>query len=183
MSEYLISRENAAAVLVDVQTKMMPAVHDGNALEQRIVKAVQILRLLNVPILVTQHYTRGLGETTQAVAEALGSFSPVEKITFSCMHTPEFAETLKKLNRKSVILFGVETHVCIQQTALMMKERGYHVFLPVDLTESRFPLDRETALKRMYQSGITLTTSESLYFELMQSAKHPHFKEISKIIK
>lgn len=183
MSEYLISKEDAAAVLVDVQAKMMPAVYDGAGLEQRIVKAVQILRLLDVPILVTQHYTRGLGETTPAVAEALGSFSPVEKITFSCMHTPEFAETLKKSNRKSVILFGVETHVCIQQTALMMKERGYHVFLPVDLTESRFPLDRETALKRMYQSGITLTTSESLYFELMQSATHPHFKEISRIIK
>ena len=183
MSGYLISKENAAAVLVDVQAKMMPAVHDGAGLEQRITKAVQILRLLDIPILVTQHYTKGLGETTPAVAEALGSFTPIEKITFSCMNNPEFADALRKPKRKSVILFGVETHVCIQQTALLMKEQGDQVFLPVDLTESRFTLDRETALKRMYQAGVILTTAESLYFELMQSAKHPHFKEISKTIK
>lgn len=99
------------------------------------------------------------------------------------MNNPEFADALRKTKRKSVILFGVETHVCIQQTALSMKEQGYQVFLPVDLTESRFTLDRETALKRMYQAGVILTTAESLYFELMQSAKHPHFKEISKTIK
>ena len=88
MSGYIISKENAAAVLVDVQAKMMPAVYDGAGLEQRITKAVQILRLLDIPILVTQHYTKGLGETTPAVAEALGSFTPIEKITFSCMNNP-----------------------------------------------------------------------------------------------
>jgi nicotinamidase-related amidase len=179
----MINAGDAVAVLVDFQTKMAPAVHDYENLEKKTAQLIRGLRILWIPFLVTQHYTKGLGETTPAIAEALGDFEPIEKITFSCMNNETFVQKLKETGKKSVILIGIETHACIQQTALMMKEQGYRVFLPVDTTESRFTIDRDVALKRLLREGITLTTSESVYFELMQSAKHPHFKEISNILK
>lgn len=178
-----MNREDALCILIDYQTKMAPAIHDTEALEKKLIRAVKAFQVLDIPVLVTQHYTKGLGETTDALREALGDFTPIEKITFSCMQNEEFLDTVKKSSRKTVIITGVETHICVQQTALQLLEAGYNVYILEDCCSSRFARDHETGIRRMENAGIKITSSESAFFELMRSAKFPRFKEISNLVK
>jgi len=179
----MTKREDAAAVLIDFQDRLAPAVEERAETEAAIVKAVRGLRILGVPVIVTQQYTKGLGGTTPVVSEALGTHDYIEKNTFSCMRTPEFREALSQTGRRDVILMGIETHICVQQTALQLLEEGYRVFVLTDCCASRHTADHETSLIRLRDAGAVLTTTESVLYELMQDSGCAGFKEIVKLIK
>lgn len=178
-----INRDEAVLVLVDYQEKLMPAMADKEALEENVVKLVKGCELLKLPILATQQYTRGLGETVPAIKEAVKEFNPIEKTSFSCYGEVNFVEALEATGKKTVILAGIETHVCVLQTALDLVEQGYRVFLVADCVSSRKLSDKNYGEIRMGSVGVIITSFEAVLFELLKDAKHENFKAISSIVK
>ena len=170
-------------VVIDCQTKLMPAINNTDVLEETVAKLAKGIRVLGVPAVVTQQYTKGLGPTTDLICEALGDFGPVEKTTFSAMGCPEFAEAMKAAGRKNVIMTGTETHICVQQTTLELLDAGYNVYLVQDCVGSRKDNDKDTACQRMAAAGAVVTTYEAVLYELLKGAKAEGFKEISAIVK
>lgn len=190
-----VTRDNAVLVLIDFQERIMPAMDGKEALEDAVVRLTKGCRAMEVPILVTQQYSKGLGATISAVdsalTEAFGtveetSYEPAEKTSFSCMGAPEFVNSLSELSdagRTTVIVAGIEAHVCVQQTVIDLLESGYNVFVASDCVSSRKQEDRRMAKSRMRAEGAVYTTMEAILFELCGGAKEPGFKEISAIVK
>ncbi len=178
-----LEREDSALVVIDFQEKLMPAIKSIEEIEKTVVKLIKGCRILNIPIIVTQQYSKGLGETVSSIKETMGEASPVEKTSFSCMGEPTFIQELEKTKKKSVIIVGIEAHVCVLQTVLDLLESGYKVFVVQDGIGSRNNNDKKYAGRRMTQSGAIGTTYESVLFELCKNAKTEGFKEISKIVK
>ncbi len=183
MIDIKIKKDDALLVLIDFQEKLMPAMKDDKELEKNVEKLIKGCAILGVPKLVTQQYTKGLGETIPSLCQALGEFEPIEKTAFSAMGEPAFREAIKMSGRKTVILAGIEAHVCVQQTALDLLEEGYSVFLAADCVSSRSKNDCKYAILRMTDSGAVRTTYESILFELLGGAREPGFKEISALVK
>jgi nicotinamidase-related amidase len=188
-----LRREDTVLVGIDLQGRLMPVVKGGVELEAAAVKLVKGCRILGVPVIVTQQYTKGLGETVPAVAAALtepigeeigaAEFQPIEKTSFSAMGEPAFVEALEALGRKTVIVAGIEAHVCVQQTVLDLLEKGYTVFIANDCVSSRSNTDKKYSQRRMAEAGAVGTTFESILFELLKGAKEPGFKQISALVK
>jgi nicotinamidase-related amidase len=175
--------ENTAAVVVDIQEKFTDIIYKFDD----ILKSSQILlaglNVLNVPIIVTEQYPKGLGVTIPEIKEYLAEYKPIEKLEFSCCGSDEFCSALKETGRKNVIVFGIETHVCVLQTVIDLIEMGYQPVVVEDCVSSRKKSDRKIALNRMRQEGAILTSYESLLFELSRVAGSDTFKEISKLVK
>ncbi len=142
-------------------------------------------KLFGVPVLATEQYPQGLGPTVPELAAPLGDLGVTihAKQSFSCCGSPVFVEQLLTSGRTQVILVGMETHVCVQQTALDLLAQHYAVYLPVDAIAARGELDDQTALSRMESHGATITTVEAALFELCTQAGTPEFKEISRLVR
>jgi nicotinamidase-related amidase len=178
-----IKRENSLAVVIDIQERLFPHIHSHDDIAKCSLKLIDGLKLLGLPILLTQQYTKGLGETIPAIKKSLSGIEPIEKISFSCCGSPDFMSSVEKLGRNNLILFGIETHVCVLQTALDVQETGLVPVVVADCTSSRKANDRSIALGRLATEGIRVTTYESLLFELCRSADDGVFKQISRIVK
>ena len=141
------------------------------------------LKQLGIPVMVTEQYKKGLGETVDLIAKEIAEFPHYEKISFSCCDNPKFAEHLELSTKRDVIIAGIESHVCVLQTAIDLKHRGFHPFVVANCISSRNPIDKEIALMRMQQEGIFLATYESILFELARKAGTEEFKAISRLVK
>ena len=179
----MLTVENALLLVIDFQVRLMPSIHDHEELERKAGAFIRGCRILGVPILTTQQYTKGLGDTLPSVKDALCEFEPIEKVTFSCYDNPGFVSKLEESGRKNVFVTGVEAHICVQQTVLHLLENGYNVYVIADCVGSRSETDRIHAEHRMRQAGAVLTTFESVLFELLKSADHPKRKDISNLVK
>ena len=179
----MLSTENALLLLIDFQVRLMPVISGKEELTEKTETMIRGCRLLDVPILTTQQYTKGLGDTIPELKDALGEFKEIEKITFSCCGTPEFMAKLEETGRKNIIVTGVEAHICVQQTVLDLLDKGYNVYVISDCIGSRSAIDLVCAEKRMQQAGAIFTTMESVLFEFLKSADHPKRKEISNLVK
>ncbi|NIV72833.1 isochorismatase family protein [Candidatus Saccharibacteria bacterium] len=178
-----IPKDDSVAVVVDVQERMFPHIRDKERIAQNMVKMIKGLQILEVPILVTQQYTKGLGETIPEIAEALGDFTPLEKLAFSCIGDSDFTERLIDLKKNRVILMGVEAHVCILQTALDLLTKAFRPIVVEDCVSSRKLNDMQIAVERMRNEGTIITTCESILLELCVVAGTDQFKAISRLIK
>ena len=180
-----LKKSEAVLVVVDIQERLIPAMREGEKVVAQSSKIIRGFRAMDIPILVTQQYTKGLGDTVDDVKDAFdGDFSYIEKSAFSVMGEPSFAKALAKSSRKTVVLIGVEAHVCVLQSALDMIEAGYDVFLVTDAISSRKEMDELPGMCRMELSGVIPTTVESALFELLDNdSKSDTFKTISKLIK
>ncbi len=178
-----LEKEDSVLILIDFQEKLMPAIKANDELEKTVIKLIKGCRVFNVPVIMTQQYTKGLGETVAPIREAAGELSPVEKTAFSCMGEPEFIQELERIGRTSVIIAGIEAHICVQQTVLDLLESGYRVFIVYDCIGSRNNQDKKYAGRRMTASGAIGTTYESVLFELCKNAKTEGFKEISRLVR
>ena len=179
-------KEKAVLVVIDMQEKLQPAMYDRDYVEDRAARVIRGCRVFNVPIIVTQQYTRGLGETVPAIAEALGEYTPIDKTSFSCCGNEEFMaaiEGYKAEGRTSILLTGCETQICVEQTALDLMEMGYDVFLVADAIQSRTRENREISLERLRHAGANVTCGETVLYEMLGSAKASEFKAISNIVK
>lgn len=179
----LITKDDTALVVIDLQERLMPAMSNGKETEERAAKLIKGAKVFELPIIVTQQYTKGIGPTTESVAEALGEFQHVEKTSFSCMRNQEFVDRLQASGRKNVIVCGVEAHICVLQTVLQLMEAGYNVHLAADCIDSRNQNDKLWGITRMGDAGAVITTYESALYELLQDSKAEGFKEISAIVK
>jgi nicotinamidase-related amidase len=178
-----VNREDSVLVLVDFQERLMPAMKNAQELELATLKLTKGCKAMGLPALITQQYTKGLGATIQSIQEALGEYEAIEKTSFSVMGEPAFVEALEKTGRRTVILAGIEAHVCVQQTALDLLENGYSVFLVIDCISSRSNNDKKYAQRRMSEAGAIGTTYEAILFELCGGSKDPNFKDISALVK
>ncbi len=178
-----IRKEEAIALVVDYQEKLMQVMTEKEELEKRAEILLKGLNILGVPMIVTQQYTKGLGMTVPVLQQAAGTEHFSEKITFSCMENEDIRRSVQESGKKYVIVCGIEAHICVLQTCIDLKEAGYETILVMDCISSRKETDKEGAILRAQQDGVLLTTSEALLFELTRTAGTPVFKEISRLIK
>lgn len=179
----MINRDDTLAVFIDFQEKLMPAMSNKEELEDKVIRLAEGLKVLGVPHVVTQQYTKGIGETIPSVAEAIGEYEYIEKTCFSCMNKVEFVNQVDLAAKKNIIVCGIEAHICVQQTVLQLLEEGYNVVVPADCISSRSRNDYLWATERMEKAGAIVTTYEAILYELLKDSKEPGFKEISKIVK
>lgn len=178
----MIRKENAVAICIDLQEKIMPAMWDAELVTGNCKKLISGLKVENVPIYVTQQYTKGLGGTLADIREVLGSDEYIEKITYSAY--PVLKDKIKSPQEsKYVIIFGIESHVCVLQTAIEFKENGYQPVLVADCMMSRKKEDYDLAIIRAQQEGILVTGIETVLFELDRQAGTPEAKAIQKIVR
>lgn len=180
-SPELIHAQDSVVVVVDVQEKLLPHIHKCEQLERNVGRLVQGANLANVPVLSTEQYPQGLGATVGSIAGLLDKPS-CEKLSFSCMGCEQFRESLAATERRKVLLCGMETHICVQQTAFDLLSAGYCVFLVVDAIGSRSPGDCEVALRRMETGGAVVATVEMCLFEWCERAGTELFKSVRKLI-
>lgn len=174
--------ENTLCIVVDIQERLLPALHNADSMVERSRVVIQGLQALDVPLVATEQYPKGLGKTVPAVQLLLGDGAAVfEKTRFSAV----IAEVEAVLNDKkieNVILLGAEAHVCMLQTVLDLRAKGLAVYVPFDCTTSRNPANKDNALQQMRDVGAVVSNSESVLFQLLGDAKHPAFKTVSKLI-
>jgi nicotinamidase-related amidase len=178
-----ITLDNSVLMVVDIQERLFPHMAESEELLKNLVILFKALSILDMPKVVNEQYKKGIGETISELVEALGGIEGFEKTTFSCCANIKVLDEIKKIDRKFVILAGIESHVCMLQTTLDLLDEGFIPVVIEDCTSSRKLNDKKVAIERMRQSGAIITTYESILFELLKDAKHPNFKEISKLIK
>ncbi|MEN8177524.1 MAG: hydrolase [Pseudomonadota bacterium] len=174
-------------LIVNVQEKLAKAMPkaDRDTMVSNINRLSQTARSLDIPILLSEHYSKGLGETIPEIMQHLPPGTEAkDKFTFSCCTAPGFEEELgQEENRKQIVIVGLEAHICILQTAAGLQQWGYQVFVVEDAISSRSTSHRENAIQRMRQGGVRMTNSESVAFEWLSDANHPHFSEISQLFR
>jgi len=178
-----ILKENTIGLFIDIQERLFPHMQEMDLLEQNLITLTTGLKVLEIPFLVTEQYTKGLGFTILPLKMAFENHSAIEKTAFSCCDEPLFVNALSATGKKNVILCGIETHVCILQTALDLLEAGYQPIVIEDCVSSRKLSDKQTAIKRMRQEGVIISSLESLLFELTRYSGTETFKAISKLVK
>ncbi|MEM2961021.1 MAG: hydrolase [Candidatus Bathyarchaeia archaeon] len=179
----LISKDNLVLVVIDVQEKLFPLIFDRERILENIKKIVQFARIIKIPIILTEQYPRGLGGTIPELRGLIPGVLPIEKVEFSCFSSENFRERLREINAKTLILVGIETHICIMQTSIEGISDGYRICVVSDATSSRNIEDKNVAVERMRQSGVTVTSTEMLIYELLRKAGTQEFREALKLVK
>ncbi len=178
-----IQRDNTAALIIDIQERLIPHIQDHDLIASNTGILIRGLKVMNIPMMVTQQYSKGLGKTIEPIEELFDSFSYIEKTAFSCCDEPAVIKGLEEMGKEFIILAGIETHVCVMQTSLDLLERGYTPVVVEDCVSSRSISDKTTAIRRMGKEGAIITSYESLLLEICRFSGTPEFKEISSLIK
>ena len=178
----MFTRDNSAFILIDVQIALARVMHNRDDLIQSLCKLVRGLKALEVPILWAEQNPKALGETIPELAQLMPG-APVDKLSFSCCGEARFKEALEQLGRRQIVLAGIETHVCVHQTAVDLIDAGYAVQVVADAVSSRTQQNKEIGLAKMMHAGAAITSVETVLFELLSVASGPEFKEILKIVK
>ena len=180
----ILDRNQAVLVVVDFQEAFRSPINDFAQIASRISIAVRGFQILNLPIIITEQYPKGLGRTSEEILFSLPpDFEVIEKTAFSSCGASAFMEKLRASGATQIALCGLEAHVCINQTAHDLLNENYEVHLLTDCVSSRFTQDKETALRKMQGNGVVPSSVEMALFELMTDAKHEQFKEIQALIK
>jgi nicotinamidase-related amidase len=170
-------------LIVDIQEKLVRAMHARDELLERARQLVQGARALNLPILVSEQNPKGLGATVSEIAAHLPELAPIHKLSFGCCASEDFRRGLQAHSGRSVLIAGIETHVCVYQTAMELLAAGYRVEVVADACSSRTPDNKQIGLEKMRAAGAAVTSVETALFELLKVAEGPVFKEILKIVK
>lgn len=175
--------ENTVLIIVDVQGKLAGLMYEREALIDNLRKMIRGSQILKIPILWVEQNPRGLGPTVPEVSELMPDLHPISKLTFSCCGSRAFMKKFVSLERRQVLIAGIETHVCIYQTVMDLLDLDYEIQVVVDAVSSRTEENKEVALKKIEHLGAGMTTAETALFELLKVAEGPKFKEILKIMK
>lgn len=179
----MLTINNTALVVVDVQGKLAQLMYQKEDLYKNLERLIKGAQVLQIPIVLTEQYPKGLGPTVTELSSLMPDVKPIEKITFSCCGNDEFAQQLKVLGRRQLLLTGIETHICVYQTAIDLLGAGYEVQVVTDAVSSRKRSNKRVGLERMKAAGAVPTSTEMALFELLHIAEGDKFKEISKIVK
>jgi nicotinamidase-related amidase len=178
----LIYREETALLVIDVQERLMPVIHNSQQVFENINRLIQGAEILKLPVVVTEQYPKGLGNTCHEV-QLPDNANIIQKVSFSCLLSEPVKMKLEQLNVKSLILCGVESHICVLKTALDALKQEYDVHVVADAVSSRTEASKKVALERMRQSGAFIVTTEMILFQLLDEAGTEEFRAISKLIK
>jgi nicotinamidase-related amidase len=178
-----IEKENSAALIIDFQEKLFPHIFENSGLLKNVTRLIGGLKVLEIPILLTEQYRKGLGSTILPLKNILPGTESIEKISFSCCDENNVMEALLPLKRKFIIIAGIEAHVCVLQTVIDLILKGFVPFVVTDCISSRKENDKTVAIERFKQEGAIITTYESVLFELCRVAGNEKFKSISAIVK
>lgn len=178
-----ITKENTVGLIVDVQERLFPVMLEKEKLLNNCLTLVKGLNELQLPLVITQQYTKGLGETMPEIKESVPEFNFIEKRAFSCCDEPAVIERLKALDAKHIIICGIEAHVCVMQTAIDLKDAGLQPVVVMDCVSSRTQENIGWAKERFRFEDIMMTSYESILFELTRSSGAPEFRTISKLVK
>jgi len=179
----LLKPEKTALLIIDIQERILPVINNHQLIVDNTLKLIKGFKVLGLPIYFTEQYPKGLGPTTQSIAEELGDLKPFDKMSFSCSGAEDLFEEFKKKKLSQIVISGIEAHVCVQQTVLDLVENNFQVNLAADAVSSRKEKDYQTAVDRMRNHGAEISTTESILFELLNVCGTPQFKEISKLVK
>ncbi|WP_338793439.1 isochorismatase family protein [Bernardetia sp. MNP-M8] len=177
-----IKKDDSLLLFIDVQEKLFPHIDKHFELEKKLNQLVEGMQVLDIPIIVTEQYTKGLGKTIESVSKNLNDVPTFEKMTFSCMRNPELAAAIEQSGKRTIILAGIEAHICVLQTALDLCAEGFDVALVLDAVGSRSEENKSISVLRL-QNKVAFTSVESVLFELCELAGTEEFKAISRIIK
>jgi nicotinamidase-related amidase len=178
-----LRREDALLVVIDIQTKLHVHMQDREAFTGAAARAIRGCRALGVPVLVTEQYPEGVGRTIDEIRVEIEGYAPILKTSFSCCGENAFVGAIEKSGRRQIVLCGIESHVCVYQTARDLLEKGYEVYLLADAVSSRHEKDREFALRALERMGVRLVTTEMALFDLLHVAGTDDFRKILKIVK
>ncbi len=169
--------------MVDIQERLVPAIVDRERMVAEAVRLVRGARALGVPVFATEQNRKGIGATVSEVAEAIPAFAPFDKLTFSACGVPEFVGALRAGAIRDVLLCGIETHVCVCQTALDLIGLGFRPFVVADAVSSRTAENRRLGIDRMRQAGVTIVSTEMALFELLERAGTDDFRSILRLVR
>lgn len=177
----LMHKDLSGLLLIDVQEKLTPHVMNSEKLISRCSWLMRLAHALSVPTIVSEQYPSGLGQTIESLQALATPYEPIEKVHFSCYRSDSFVKKWEQLGKNQIIIAGIETHVCVLQTAIDIKQSTHNdVFVVIDAVSSRSEMDHKYGLKRMKQSGIELVTSEMVFFEWVGCAGTKEFKALSQ---
>ena len=178
----MLDIQTCCLVVVDVQGKLARLMYDKEVLFKNIQILIKSAKILKIPILWCQQCPDALGPTIPEIAQLLTDSEPIDKSAFSCCGAEQFNIKLNESKRQQVLLCGIETHVCIYQTAADLLRKGFSVDVVADAVSSRTPENKQIAINRMTAEGINISSTEMALFELLRTAEHPQFKQIAKLI-
>ncbi len=178
-----LSLQQSFLLVVDVQGKLARLMHDADAMIASQQVLIEGCRLLDVPVIWAEQLPDKLGPTVPELAEKLDGLAPCSKSSFGCFGDPGLRQAIEDLDRTQVIIAGIETHVCVWQSAIRLLENGYQVHIAADAVSSRSAFNKDIGLRRMAQEGICLSVVEMVLFELMGDATHERFREVTKLLK
>jgi nicotinamidase-related amidase len=179
----MLTLENMALIVVDFQGNLAHSMYKKHQLFENTQKLIQGIRVFEAPIIVTEQIPEKLGSTIPEVAHYLPDIQYISKASFNCCRNERFMRELETLNRKQILLSGIETHICVYQTTMGLLNMGYEVHIVVDAVSSRTERNRNIGLEKMKDGGASLTSTEMVLFELLVTAEHEKFREIIKIVK
>lgn len=179
----MLKTENVALLIVDIQGNLAHAMHGKELLFKNVQKLIKGIKALGIPVLWAEQNPQGLGPTIPEIADLLSDLQPISKMSFSCCGNDRFVQALKALNRHQVLIAGIETHVCVYQTAADLVGLRYEVQVVTDAVSSRSMENKEIGLQKVREIGVGLTSVETALFEILRVAEGERFKEILKILK
>jgi nicotinamidase-related amidase len=179
----IVSSENTAVLVIDLQERLLPAMHKSEELLANCMRLLKGTTGLNLKHYYTQQYTKGLGDTVKEIKSIETTFTHFEKKSFSALGNEELNEKIKQNKNTNIIISGIEAHVCVLQTCIQLKHEGFNPIVVTNCISSRKTTDYEMAIERFKYENLMLATYESVLFELIESAESPNFKQISRIVK
>ena len=175
--------EDSHLIVVDCQERLFPVIHESEQLEARLQVLIKGASHLKVATLISEQYRAGLGPTIASAVDAAKDHSLIEKQTFSCFGNEDFCSRLEEVGRGVLVICGIESHICVLQTALDALAQGYQVHVPADAIGSRDRRNRRNAIRRLNHAGAVITNTESVLFEWMESCEHESFKAVQGLLK
>lgn len=179
----ILKKESSALLIIDLQEKILPVIRNADNVIENTIKLIKGFKTLQLPIYFTEQYPKGLGSSSAKILSELEGYQAIQKMSFSCYGAENLFNEFKQKRLSQIVVCGVESHVCVQQTVLDLLANDFQVNVAADAVSSRREFDFMIALERMRTLGAEITTTESVLFELLEICGTPAFKEISKIVK
>lgn len=183
MDKFYIDRNEALLLVIDIQEKLLPVISNNEVITDKNNILIAAANKLNIPIVYTEHYAKGIGPTVEKLNENLSNAVKFDKVAFSACLEDGFLELISETKRKKIIVTGTEAHVCVFQTIRDLLNNGYDVFVPIDAVGSREDVIKDNALSLLRDMGAVITNTELIVFDLVKISGTPEFKEILKLVK
>jgi nicotinamidase-related amidase len=183
MDKFFPLSDDSVLIIIDIQERLAGAMQLKDAVISNCLHLIELAKMIAIPVLVTEQYPKGLGRTVEEIKKAVPDYQPIEKVSFSCCGEQEFINKLRALNRKTIVMTGMETHVCVLQTCIELLKEGFNVHLVKDAVCSRTKENWNTGVEFMRDAGAVISCTETVLFQFLRVAGTEEFKTISKRIR